>query len=709
MRALLSWLREYVDITDPVEVLVEQLPMLGLGVEAVERLGGDAVLDLEIASNRPDLLGLIGIARELAAWRRRDVRLPPDDLSADDGDESHPAAAAVTLVEITDPALCSRYVAHVITDVTVGPPPPQMASRLEAAGLRPINAIVDATNYVMLEWGQPLHAFDLDTLDERRIVVRPARAGEHLVTLDGVTRSLDPEMLVIADARHPVALAGIMGGARTEIGPQTRTVLLEAAAFAPASVRRTSRRLGLRTEASARFERGIDPKGTARAARRAARLIAELTGGRVLRAPVDAYPAPAVRPVITLRLPRVARLLGMTVPSEDVLAILSRLGVDARHDGDTIRAVPPTGRRDLEREEDLVEEVARHVGYDRIPETMPVEAMHQGRRPDRLEAESAARDALIRAGLTEALTVSLINMPLLDRLDLDDDHPWRRAVPLQNPLTSEHTHLRPCLLPSLLEAVRANANRRHPAVHLFEIGRTFRGGTGGTGAAGMPPAVEERRTLALAMRGRWLSGDWTASVEDREVTFYHLKGVLEALVGELRVGSLSVEAGERRWPHPARPGWLHPTRAGWVVIDGEPLGTAGELHPVVAERFDLPGRTFVAEVDLEPVLARVVLQPRFTGLPRHPAVRRDVAVVAPESLPHAAVEAALRESAGETLEAVELFDVYTGPPLEAGMRNLAYTLILRAPDRTLTGEEVEAIIHRVHTALPARLPVTIRI
>ncbi|MGQ0550878.1 MAG: phenylalanine--tRNA ligase subunit beta [Armatimonadota bacterium] len=685
MRAPLSWLRDYVDIDDAPEVLVERLPMLGLGVDGVDRTNGDVVLDLEIASNRPDLLGLVGIARELAAWRRREVRLPPDELNG-----SGPPTATLTSVEIADPVLCPRYVACVIEGISVRPSPPQIVSRLEAAGVRPINAIVDATNYVMLEWGQPLHAFDLDTLEGRRIVVRPARPGESLVTLDGIARSLDAEMLVIADARRPVALAGIMGGGATEIGANTRTVLLEAASFAPWSVRRTSRRLGLRTDASARFERGVDPDGTLRAARRAARLIAELTGGRVLPAPVDVYRAPIPRPVIALHLARIPRLLGIEVAPDDVLAILRRLGADVTRDGGVIRATPPAGRRDLEREEDLIEEVARHVGYDRIPEAMPVEIMRAGHRAPHLEGEAAVRDALILAGLTEAITVSLVNLRLLDRFDLAPDDPWRRPVPLLNSFTAEHTHLRPGLLPTLLEAVRVNVSRRREAVHVFEIGRIFRKRAG----------IEERRNLAIALHGRWLIGDWAGPGEDRDVTFYHLKGVLETLAAELRLRTLAVEAGGSPW--------LHPTRAGRVIIDGRTVGSLGELHPDVGARFDLPGRTFVAEIELEAVLARAVLQPRFAGLPRYPAVRRDVAVVAPTTLPHAAVEAALRESAGTMLESVELFDVYEGPPLEAGMRNLAYALTLRAPDRTLTGEEVEAIMRRIHEGLPARLPVRIR-
>jgi phenylalanyl-tRNA synthetase beta chain len=687
MRVPLSWLREFITIDDSPGALAEHLPMLGFGhVEGAEGAGGEEVLELEIASNRPDLLSLIGIAHELAAWSREEVRLPPDVL-----DEVDPPAAAATSVEIADATLCPRYIAHVIEGVRVGPSPAPVAARLEAAGIRPINNVVDATNYVMLEWGQPLHAFDMETLEGRRIVVRPAAYGEELVTLDGVRRALDPEVLVIADARRPVALAGIMGGADTEIGHGTSTVLLEAASFMPASVRRTSRRLGMRTEASRRFERGVDPEGTARAARRAAGMIARLAGGRVLRGAVDAYPAPMPRRAITLRLSRIPRVLGIEVAPDLVADILARLGLEVERDEGTIHAVPPVGRRDLEREEDLIEEVARHHGYDRIPEAMPVEVMQQGRRAAVLEAESAARDALIRAGLTEAVTVSLLNERLLDRMGLAPEDPWRQAVPLLNPLTEEHTHLRPCLLPGLLDAVRVNAARRRGAVHLFEIGRVFRNG---------PAGIRESRSLAVAMRGRWGTGVWDGAGRDTEVTIYHLKGAIEALFGELKAGPPMVEAGG--------PGWLHPGRAGRLFLRGVEMGVMGEIHPEVAARFDLPGRTMVCELNLDALLGLAVLQPRFSGIPRFPAVHRDVAVVAPVGLPSAAVLAVLHQAAGDLLAGVELFDVYTGPPLAEGTRNLAYALTFRAPDRTLTGEEVEAIMRDIHAALPSRLPVTIR-
>ncbi len=689
MRAPLSWLREYVAIDDPPEALAERLPMLGLGVDGVERTNGDVVFDLEIASNRPDLLSVLGVAREIGAAWELDVRVPP--LAANG---TSPPTRSVAQVSIEEPDWCPRFTAHVITDVRVGPSPEWMARRLELCGIRSINNVVDVTNYVMFEHGQPMHAFDLDRLSDRRLIIRRARPGERLVTLDGVERTLDPETLVVADAERAVAVAGVIGGAETEIRQGTTRVLLEAASWAPAPIRRTSRRLGVRTESSTRFERGLDRRIALDVARRAAALIAEVAGGKVLARPLDVYPSRLPSRVVALRPGRVDRVLGMAVDPGRSMDILRRLGCGVEVAGDVLRITPPPGRLDLEREEDLIEEVARHVGYDRIPEAMPVEAMHAGSRAAHLEAEAAARDVLIRAGLTEAITISLITPRLLDRLTLETDDPWR-PVPLLNPFTTEHTHLRPAILPSLLEAVRVNVSRRREAVHVFEIGRTFRKGLDVS-----PGSFEERRSLAVALRGRWAVGDWDGSPEDQEVTFYHLKGILETLMAELRIETLAVEAGG--------PPWLHPARAGRAIVDGEPVGVLGELHPDVAARFDLSGRTFVAEVDLEAVLARAVLQPRFSGLPRYPAVRRDVAVVAPEELPHAAVEVALRESAGAMLEAVELFDVYVGPPLEAGTRNLAYALTLRAPDRTLTGEDADEVMRRIHDALPSRLPVRIR-
>jgi phenylalanyl-tRNA synthetase beta chain len=710
MRVPLSWLREFVPISEPPDVLVERLPMLGLGVEQIEVVGGEAILDLEVAANRPDLLSVLGIAREIAAAWGLQVTPPPVALR-----EAAAPARAVADVAVEDPAWCPRYVAHVITGIRVGPSPLWMVQRLEAAGIRSINNVVDVTNYVMLEQGEPLHAFDLDRLAAHRIVVRRARRGERLATLDGMLRTLDEEMLVIADAERAVAVAGVMGGSETEIGPGTDRVLLEAAAFAGASVRRTSRRLGLRTESSARFERGLDPRIILDAARRTASLLTEVAGGQILAGVIDVYPRPVPPRVITLRLPRIPRLLGTDVPVDRVEAILRRLGCQVTRERDRLTVTVPAGRVDLEREEDLIEEVARHHGYDRIPETMPVEAMQPGSRVPVLEAEEAVRAWLIRAGLSEALTLSLIDPEVYDRLELASDDPARRAVPVTNPLLADHSHLRTMILPGLLEAMRVNLSRRVEDIHFFELGRTFHGVDHGAApdgvdntaapnatadvaadALGIGP-IKERRTLALAMRGCLLRGAWNLAPEEVEVTFFHLKGILESLLEELRLDHIIERA--------VRP-WLHPGRSARLLHEGAEVGVFGELHPLAVDRFELTGRVYVAEIDLEALLPQAVLVRQFTALPRFPAVERDLSVIVDAGVVQSEVARIMQGAAGDLLESAELFDLYAAPPVPPGHHSLAYALRFRAPDRTLTSAEVDAIMVRIrdelHRGLGAR-------
>lgn len=676
MRVPLSWLREFVPVGEELPALLDRLAMLGFGHEPVERLGDETIFDLEIASNRPDLLSVLGVAREIAAAFGRDARVPRDTLRTGRGRAAEAAAVAVE-----EPTWCPRYTAHIITGVRVGPSPAGIAQRLEASGIRAINNVVDVTNYIMLEQGQPLHAFDLDRLAGPRIVVRRARSGEVLTTLDGVTRTLDPDMLVIADARRAVALAGIMGGADTEIGPRTRRVLLEAAAFDGPQVRRTARRLGLRTESSARFERSPDPESVLSAARRAAALIARVTGGQVLAEAIDVYPNPAPPREVVLRPARVARVLGTAVPAADVRAILRRLGCRISGRGRLWTVRIPPGRVDLQREEDLIEEVARHFGYDRIPEAMPVEVVQAGSVAPVLQAEAVVRDVLIRAGLNEAMTLSLLAPEALERLGIPPDDPVSRLVPLHNPLLADHTHLRSSLLPGLLEAMRVNLSRRVEDVHLFEIGRIFRA----TGAGG----VAERRSLAIALRGRLAHG-WNLRAEAAEVTFFHLKGVLEDLCAALRVQTTE---------EPAAPPWLHPGRGARLLRDGAPLGVFGELHPAAAERFDLHGRVYAAEVDLEALLRDATLVPRFEPPPRYPTVDRDLAVFVRVEIPQAEVRRTLLAAAGPLLESADLFDVYTGAPAPPGYRSLAYRLRFRAPDRTLTADEVDMAVARISAVL----------
>ncbi|OLC31039.1 MAG: phenylalanine--tRNA ligase subunit beta [Armatimonadetes bacterium 13_1_40CM_64_14] len=662
------------------------MPTLGLGTERVEPHESDAVFDLELPANRGDLMCHVGVARELAAANRSAIRLP---ATAPRRDRSERADAVH--VDVREPQLCPRFTAVLIADVRVGPSPRWLARRLDACGVRSINNVVDVTNYVMLELGQPMHAFDYDLLQGGRLTVRFAVPGERLTTLDGVTRVLDARTLVVADATRVVSIGGIIGGTETEITASTRRVLLEAAIWDPSMIRRTAMRVGVRTESSARFERGVDIGGADTASARAQQLLIEVAGGRIASDMLDRYPSPQPPRQLAVHWPRVGRLLGIEVAQAQGEVMLRSLGFGVTKQGDKLTVTVPSFRRDVERAEDLIEEVARHHGYDRIPEAMPVEATAQATRAPILDAQHAVRDVLIRTGLTEVLTVPLTTPAVLDGLRLPSDHPWRAMVPLRNPLIEDHTHLRTTLLAGLLQVARGNIHRRVMDVLIFEVGRTFHP----SGAA-----VLERRGVAVLMTGRLLRGAWNTPEQVSTATFFHLKGVVESLVSELRIG--------RTLFAPATVPWLHPGRAAQVSMTGQPLGTLGELHPDVAAAAELPPGVYVAELDLDEVLRHAVFQPQFTPLPKYPSVRRDLAVVVPDGVSAAEVERVIEEAGGDLLEAAELFDVYSGPPVPPGHRNLAYALSLRSSDRTLSASDVAAAVGRITGALQTKLRATIR-
>ncbi|MBI4280240.1 MAG: phenylalanine--tRNA ligase subunit beta, partial [Armatimonadetes bacterium] len=529
------------------------------------------------------------------------------------------------------------------------------------------------------------------------------RKGERLVTLDEVERILEPDMLVIADADRAVALAGVIGGLETEISAGTRRVLLEAAYFDPISVRRTSKRLGLRTEASARFERGVDPNGTARAAARACALLREVAGGRVVRGAVDVYPRPIAPRQISLRPSRIPRLLGVEVPAEEVEDILRRLGCQVqRGRGRVLKVVAPTVRPDLVLEEDLIEEVARIRGYDGIPTTLPTESAGEAGRDPRIDLDDVLRTLLTRSGLMEVHTYTLTHPQVFDRLRLPAAHPLREAAALRNPLVEDHAILRTTLLPGLLQVLGTNASRGTEDVHVFEIGRVFQaaGGRDGSGP------VVERREVAVAMMGRMVRGAWNLKAEEISATFYHVKGVVEAVLRDLVVAEPRAV--------PARVPWLHPGRAAAITVEEATVASFGEVHPDVARAYDLPGRAYVALVDLQALLdrrldlPRLVRDRRHSALPKYPPVHRDLAVIVAAGMPAAEVEAVIQGAAGPLLEHVEVFDVYQGPPVPAGHKNLAYSLTFRAPDRTLEAGEVDAVMVSVRAAVEQRLQAQIR-
>src|SRR5881397_3264955 len=635
-----------------------------------------AVMEAEVTSNRPDCMGHLGIARELAAGLDRPMKR--DFMPAFTG-TADPAGREMVNVGIEDPDLCSRYIGGVITGVTVGPSPDWMQRRLRAAGVRPINNIVDITNYVLLEYAQPLHAFDLAKLEGPAIEVRRARAKEKLLGLDGVERELTAEMLVIADARKPVALAGVIGGEETAVTEATADILLESATFSGPSVRQTSRALGLRTEASARFERALPPELALAGARRAASLIAEMAGGQVHRDWADVYPRPQEPVRVNIRPALIDDVLGTHVPLEEAEAILKRLGfhVKVRGDGEW-DVLPPVFRLDVTIPEDLVEEVGRVYGYDRVPPTLP------GRRHDRWTPLAPsldrrldeAREVLAGAGYTETWNPALVSGRKLEDLRIA-----AHAMRVSNALSDDMDTLRTSLLPSLLEAVVLNRDRDRVEVRVYEIAEAYLARVGEKNAQPEEPL----RLAAIATAG--------STADDGRKAFYRLKAVLDECIAAL--------SGPPRTYQRAAAQLFHPGRCAAVVMDGRQLGYIGEVHPSVSAAAKLEGRIAAFEVDVEPMLAAARIA-RSQPLPRFPGVERDLAVVVEDTVAAGAVLASIKELAGDLLEHVRAFDEYRGAQVSEAHKSIAFTLTFRSPERTLTDAEVDKVMSEIKLGLEKR-------
>lgn len=663
-------------------------PDTPLGVNLGEALGlSDTVLDLSITPNRPDCLCVIGIAREIAALTGEPLRYP--NLTLTDGGDEIEQRTSVTLY---DADLCPRYVARLIEGVTIGPSPHWMRSRLEKVGIRPINNVVDVTNYVMMEYGQPLHAFDFELLEEGRIVVRRARRGETFVTLDGVERVLDEEMLVICDGVKPVAIAGVMGGLNSEIRTQTRSVLLESAYFLPRNNRQTSKKLGLETEASYRFGRGIDHGGCLKAANRAAALIQQLSGGRIIEGALDVYPQPIHPARISLSLPNVNRILGMEIPAQKVTTYLKRLEMEVQEEGGGKWVViPPTFRSDLEREIDLIEELARLEGYEKIPVTLPSgppssEGLDQG-----LVLEQRAKDILLQHGYYEVITYSFTSPSSLDGLNLPPDDPRREFLPLLNPLSQETSVLRTSLIPGLIEVARHNLSHQNRNLKLFELKKVYLQEKGEK----LPREVKYLAGLAMGMSHE---PHWASSV--REIDFYDLKGCLEDLFVSLQIRGISFQRAE------GVP-YLHPGKASTILLMGEAIGVVGEIHPETLTYYDLPLKAYLFEIDFDRMVKGVGEKKRFQPLPKFPSVFRDLSLVVEEDLEVGEVEQAIRSLEEPFIGEIKLFDLYRGAPIPQGKKSISYRIRYQASDRTLTDEEVnrahEKVIMRLKEIFKAEL------
>jgi phenylalanyl-tRNA synthetase beta chain len=718
VKVLVSWLRELVELPDDVSIesLGRALHLAGFELAGVEMRPDapdghpDAVLDFEITANRPDTLNMVGIAREVSALYNAPLKYRPATFPAT------PSAneAGPLRVVIEDPVLCPRFTAAV-AEITVGPSPQWLVDRLAANDIRSISNIVDITNYVMLETGQPLHAYDLERLQGPQLRARRARAGEKLRTLDAVERTLSDDMLVIADVARPQGIAGVMGGGDSEVNAKTKVVALEAAYFQPQSVRRTSKRLGLSTDASYRFERGADPDAPPRALARACELITELGAGVVAPDWIDALASPRTPVVVTLRRARVAHVLGFDVPAAEIERILQRLGFllveslgaiaskgDPQGRTEVWDVTVPAWRNDVTREIDLIEEIARHVGYDRIPTTFPALNATPPTPDPRLRRDRAVRALLLGAGLNEAVTFTFIERAAAERFAAAE-----RIIGIQNPLSEKFAVLRPSLLSGLLDSVSYNRRREQRDVRLFELANRMTRDEG------------EQRALAIAWTGHASPPHWSGS--GREVDVFDVTGAV-VLVCE----SLGLTAA---FEPTSAIGHLSPTCAGVVRVQrahasngsgssavggGEirEIGIVGQLAPKIAEQHDLPPQdaVFVAELNLDAVADWITLGDTIaaTPLPRYPSIVRDLSILVNADLPAARVRDTIRAAAPATLERIGEFDRYQGKGIPEHSYSLSLRLTFRAPDRTLTDAEVQQATEKIIATLASVHGATLR-
>ncbi|MHB1043774.1 MAG: phenylalanine--tRNA ligase subunit beta [Eubacteriales bacterium] len=662
-------------------------PATPLGRDAKEVLGlDDYILELDLTPNRGDCLSMIGVAREVAALLGEEFRLPAPAFP-----ELGESITGQAAVEIVEPELCRRYAARLFKNVHAGRSPLWMQNRLRAAGVRPISNIVDVTNYVMLEMGQPLHAFDYDTLKEGRIIVRRAREGERILSLDGVERALKTEMLVITDPGGPVAVAGVMGGLDTEVTEKTTAVLLESAFFNPVSIRRTAKALGMRSESSLRFEKGIDIGGCVRAADRAAQLIREMGDGDVVSGVIDNYPNPAETRTVILRPARVSHILGLDIPAGEASRILQSLQFKVQEAGADLLVTVPSHRVDVSLEVDLVEELARVHGYGRFPATLPCGPTTHGAKTEWQSFTASLRDAMAEAGLSEVITYSFTSPRVFDLLGMPPDSPLRELVKVQNPLSEEQSVMRTLILPGLLEVLSRNFNRQVQDAAVYETGRVFY-------PQGPGRQPDERPVCAAAAMGKSPAA-WNGPAV--QFDFYFLKGVLEAVFERLEAKGITFAPHE----HPG----FHPGRTAAVQAGGRLIGVVGEMHPDVMERMDLPGRIVAFEIDLTELFAVSGKRSPYRQLPKFPGVDRDLAVVVRQDVTAEDVREAIGRVGRDILRSVCLFDVYTGEQVPSGQKSLAFALKFQAEDRTLTDAEVNDCVEAAAAELKSRFGAELRV
>ncbi len=652
-------------------------PDTPIGVDIKEVLGlNDTVIDIDLTANRADCFSIIGLAREIAAVTGCELKMPALEVKEAAGGNA--ADMAAIKIEVAD--LCKRFAVRVLKNIKIGPSPDWMQKRLRACGVRPISNVVDVTNYVMLELGQPMHAYDYDKVADHTLVVRRAANGEKLVTLDEQERILDDSMITIADTKHAVGLGGVMGGLETEVTDATVNVMLEAATFNGPSIRRTSRSLGLRSEASGRFERGVDTVLTHNALNRAANLLEAMGACETVAGIVEAYPEPVQPTVINVAPEAINNRIGITISKEEMIATLTSLQFTVAEEGENLLVTVPSWRSDVTCDADISEEIARIHGLDHIESHLPVLGVTQGRQFVIEDVKDSIQNYMAGVGMSEVMTYSFINPSAFDKLQLPADDSRRQAIELLNPITDEFKVMRTTMASSLLNAAAYNLARQQAKAAVFEVGRIY-----------LPKQLplkefpEERSMLCAVISGKCNDLSWCTCRDN--VDFYDIKGVAEGLLAKLQFNDYKLV-------HYAVP-YLHPGKSCAIEHDGKIIGWFGEVHPLVQEAFGLAQEAYLLELEVAPLVEAATAVPQYQHLPKYPSMSRDIAVVVPAEVTNAELEQVIRKHAGKLLQDVRVFDIYTGKQVAEGCKSMAFNLTYQAADRTLTDAEVDESMKKV--------------
>ena len=639
-----------------------------VGADAIEALGlHDAVIEYEVTSNRVDCYSVVGIAREAAATFGKEFCPPVVTETGNDEDVND-----YIKVSVESPQYCSRYCARVVKNIKIGPSPKWMQRRLASVGIRPINNLVDITNYVMEEYGQPMHAYDLDLIEGREIIVKTASNGEKFVTLDGQERELDENVLMICDSKKAIGLAGIMGGENSMITDDVKTMLFEAACFDGTNIRLSSKRVGLRTDASGKFEKGLDPNNAEAAINRACQLIEELGAGEVVGGMVDVYSKKKEPVRVPFDAKAINALLGTAISEEEMLGYFAKIGLE--YDEEAKEIIAPTFRHDLFRLADLAEEVARFYGYDNIPTTLPCGEATTGKLPFKLRIEQVAREIAEFCGFSQGMTYSFESPKVFDKLRLPADAKEREAIQIMNPLGEDYSVMRTVSLNGMLTSLARNYNRRNKNVRLYELGNIY-----------VPKALpltelpDERMQFTLGMYG---DGD-----------FFTMKGVVEEFFDKIGMHQKETYAPDSNKP------FLHPGRQANIIYDGEIVGYLGEVHPIVADTYDIGERAYVAVLDMPVVTKFATFDRKYEGIAKYPAVTRDISMVVPKEILAGQIEAMIDQRGGKILESYQLFDLYEGAQIQEGYKSVAYKITFRAKDRTLEEADINAAMKKILNGL----------